>query len=166
MGLETSVSKSWEAYGDKGVVFYQHLEPLDKAQENFSKLIALNTAGASQKEKLQTSIEFITNFLKIAIKSKVKMQKYSTHQADIKFGQELDNIVDTLVRGRFDSISLINFESILFGMGMLYDRLGYNSPERLKIRTSTQSDIQVPGTEKEEEMMVSPEEEGRGVFGT
>lgn len=158
--LASQVTKSWEAYGDKGVVFYQHLEPLDKAQESLGHLIAQQATNTNQTLQLETTVEFLTSFLKSVFKARIKMEKYKHLKTDVAFTEKMDKIVADILNGKHREIPISDYVDIIFRIGLIYDRLGYNSPERLKIRTPMQSDIQLPGTERPEEMEMEPDVQG------
>ncbi len=161
--LGDQVTKTWEAYGDKAIVFYQHLEPFDKAQENLSKLIAQQVTECNTKFQLETTEAFLTFFLKSVFKTRIKMEKFKKFDGDKKFALKLDDVVSKIVAGNYKKILIPEYVDILLKIGILYDRLGYNSPERLKIRTPMQSDLELPGTTTPEEMETIPITEG--IFG-
>lgn len=162
--LADQVTKSWEAYGDKGVVFYQHLEPLDKAQESLGLLIAQQATNTNQVLQLETTVEFLTSFLKSVFKARVKMEKYirlkPIKKENVAFAKRLDEIIASILAGKHRGIPLSDYVDIIFRIGLLYDSLGYNSPERLRIKTPVQSDIQLPGMERPEEMEMEPDVQG------
>lgn len=160
MDLTSQVTKTWEAYGDKAVVFYQHLEPLDKAQEHLGKLIAQQVIDCNTKCQFETTEAFLTSFLKSVFKARIKMEKFNRFSSDKQFAIKLDDIVTQIIAGKYREISLYEYVDILFKVGILYDKLGYNSPERLKIRTPMQSDIELPGTSTPEEMETIPITDG------
>ncbi len=143
-----TVTKEWEAFGSKETVFGQHLEAFDKAQENLSRMIALQNTGM-KKELLDVQTEFITYFIKSVLKARIKITKYNT-ESDKKFMASLDNMMTHILAGHFPDIKFEAFVETLFNIGLLYDKLGYNSPERLKTKTPMQSDLELPGMETDE----------------
>lgn len=150
--MADNVTKTWEAYGNKDVIFYQHLEPFDKAQEKLSQLIAQETTNSPAKDRIQTTTEFLTNFFKTILKVRIKMEKYTHLKTDIAFTKTLDWVIKTITDGDYQKIELIEYAHILFNVGLIYERLGYSSPERERIRTNMQSDMELPGTDTPEYM--------------
>lgn len=88
------------------------------------------------------------------------MEKFKQFKGDKAFAIKLDDVVSRIVAGKYKEILIPEYVDILMKIGILYDRLGYNSPERLKIRTPMQSDIELPGTTTGEEMETIPITEG------
>jgi len=142
------VTKEWEAFGSKETVFGQHLEAMDKAQENLARMIALKGQGL-KKEELETQIQFITYFIKSILKARIKVTKYNTESDNI-FRVQLDKMMGHILAGDFPNIKFSAFVNTLYKIGILYDKLGYNSPERLKTKTPMQSDLELPGMESDE----------------
>ncbi len=143
-----AVTKEWEAYGSKDTVFFQHLEPFDKAQEGLAKMIAYQGDGF-KKELILAQTEFITNFIKTILKARIKATKYN-QESDERFRKQLDTILIRILEGDFLDINFASFVNVLYKIGILYDKLGYNSPERLKTKTPMQSDLELPGMETDE----------------
>src|SRR3990172_11640437 len=143
-----AVTKEWEAFGNKELVFTQHLYALDMSQENLAKMIALR--GTNKKNDiLDAQISFITYFIKTLFKAQIKIEKYN-REDDIKFSKQLSDVISNLVLGGIDESMFPDFILILFKVGLLYDKLGYNSPERLRVKSTMQSDLQVQGMEEPE----------------
>ena len=150
-----TVTRTWEAYGNKEFIFYQHLEPFDKAQEKLSELIALSTIQSPSPMRVVATTEFLTYFLKSVLKVRIKMEKYKDEN-DVKFKNRLDEVIDIITGGNYQKIGLKEYTKILFNIGLIYERLGYSRAERERIRTPMQSDIQLPGTQMPEEMEMPP----------
>jgi hypothetical protein len=143
-----SISKEWESFGSKETVFSQHLEALDKSQEYLARMIALRDTGRI-KELSDTEVEFITFFTKSLLKSRIKINKYNS-ESDELFRKQLDNMLGHILNGEFSDIKRVAFVEVLYKIGLLYDKLGYNSPERLKTKTPIQSDLEISGMETDE----------------
>lgn len=153
--MNTVATKEWESFGSKELVFSQHLLALDKAQENLARMIALQETGMNQ-ERMLVQTEFITFFIKTIFKSRIKINKYNKEE-DINLSKQLDTILARLLKTGIEDDMFPAFVNILYKVGLLYDKLGYNSAERLKVRTPMQSDLQIEGMEQAEyvEPMVS-----------
>lgn len=165
--LISQVTKSYEAYGEKGVVFYQHLEPLHKAQELLGKLIAQRVMECGNAYLLETTEQFLTSFLQSVFKARIKMEtRIKTvndgNKKDKDFAEQLDTITEDILKGQYKDITMDRYVNIIFKIGLLYDELGYNRAERLRIQTRMQSDLAVPGAETPEIMGMEPAPESFG----
>ncbi len=148
MTNQLTASKEWEAFGSKELVFGQHLDALDRAQENLARMIALHTSN-QKKDAIESQIEFITFFIKTLFKARIKITKYN-QKDDIEFSNRLDKVLSQLLSEGMDDSKFPEFVNILYKVGILYDKLGYNSPERLKMKSNLQSDLQIEGMETPE----------------
>ena len=154
--MDNQVTKTWEAYGNKDVIFYQHLEPFDKAQEKLSELIAQRTTHRVNTLQVQTTTEFLTYFIKSVLKCRIKMEKYKINKDDKEFTIYLDYVIKEITTGDYNKISLLDYTWVLFKIGRVYERLGYSSPERERTRTTMQSDMELPGMDTPEFMENPP----------
>lgn len=160
MALIDKVRQTWETWSDREYVIRKHLEPYYGAQEGLANLIASEATNTPVREIQNRKYEFLRAFLVTLMMARIKIAKYTTddnaRNDDKQFKEQLEacmvNILTDIQNHKdIKTVSIMDFLQKLHAVGLLYDRLGYNSPEQKKIRTPILSDIDI-GVHEPEQM--------------
>ena len=149
--IQDKVNESWKTWSNREYIIYQHLEALFNAQNALSELEAyiattqLNADQASQKEyeMWNTFLKPFNRTLKFA---RVKVLKSSDEQIIKAITASVEAVQSN---SRF---TVRDYDNILYAISLLYDELGYSSPEQKRVTSPFISDLDI-GIGDEEELV-------------
>lgn len=166
MGIN-NVSEKYETWSNREMVIAEHLRNYYSALNGFSTVLASTRFNSRLGDRYSNWTDFLIDMMTVLKQAEIKTTKLKSLKtkdaAKTDDKADFDIIHDKIVKVKktmlTSSISqddtneekdnLVEYEEVLTLIGILYDKLGYSSPERKVVRTGILSDIQVDGMDDE-----------------
>lgn len=139
-GIESKVTESWKTWSNREYIIYQHLEALFNAQESLAELEAyIATTEVNPEKASAQEYELWREFLKPFSKS-LKFARVKALKSKDELVQKIINktVEDVQNNKRFTAK---DYDNILYAISLLYDELGYSSPEQKRVSSPLISDL-------------------------
>lgn len=164
MELNDNISEKYETWSNREMVIAEHLRNYYNALKGFSTVLASTRFNTRLRGQYNDWGDFLISMMTVLKQAEVKTTKLKSlkikdsaqkKESDIDFDIIHDKIIKVKKMMITSSIegtnedNLIEYEEVLTMIGILYDKLGYSSPERKVTRTGILSDIQLEGMDAE-----------------
>ena len=166
MSLQDNISEKYETWSNREMVIAEHLRNYYNALKGFSTVLASTRFNTRMGAQYLNWSDFLISMMTVLKQAEIKTTKLkslkikeATKQSGDKVNFDIihDKIVKVKKMMLSSSISkdgsiedsLEEYEEVLTMIGILYDKLGYSSPERKVTRTGILSDIQLEGMDDE-----------------
>lgn len=164
MELQNNISEKYETWSNREMVIAEHLRNYYNALKGFSTVLASTRFNTRMRSQYIDWGDFLISMMTVLKQAEVKTTKLKSlkikdstkkKESDVDFDIIHDKIIKVKKMMITSSIegtnedNLIEYEEVLTMIGILYDKLGYSSPERKVTRTGILSDIQLEGMDAE-----------------